>query len=299
MYKSLILNSSVLDKLGEPTVSLYASYNDKLSDYTLKEILNNEDPEAEFIDKITELYEFDIAQKQKDVRDEILSQSEHDLSDDEIEALWDEILETLEFNLPVEHFEKQEVCVNLFLDTGDGNYDFWPNASHVPHYAGSLDPMNETASILWLTKQQGYTEEQLYQALESEHGPDPKTFLGSIRQEIENASCSMLALTFLVKMTFGQLLELNQLLRENAKGSLVIDKSCTIGLYDWSSGGGGVLDIRPDKDVEIPFDFIYAPMFPDGLDGWASIANCYGICTSLWTKAIKEVKETKEPETTD
>lgn len=77
-----------------------------------------------------------------------------------------------------------------------------------------MRPIHESASILWLTKQQGYTEQQLYAALESETGPDAKTFLGSVRQEIENATCSMLALTFLVEMTIGELITLNELIKQ-------------------------------------------------------------------------------------
>lgn len=288
MYKNMILNSSILDKIGEPTITIFANYDDALSDEGIRRIMESSEPSATFHEVVSEIYEDEISNKELEVLEDVIRSNQLDLSDSERELLMSEISELLEFDLPFDHYKKQKVTVDLFVDTGDGNYDFWPNASHVPHYNGTMEPMHESASILWLAKQQGYTEQQLYAALESAKGPDPKTFLGSVRQEIENASCSMLALTFLVEMTVSELATLNELVRFEEYDSVVIDKNCSIGLYDWSYGGGGVLDIQPDKDVVLPLKYIRYPVLPDGKEVGHSIANCYGLCSSAWTHSIKQ-----------
>lgn len=289
MYENMILNSSVLDRAGHPNITLYADYNDKLSPEDICRIMESTDPSATFYEVVYEIYEDEIGDKQFEVLKDVIQSNELDLDDSKREILMDEISCMLIFELPLDHYKKQEVEVDLFVDTGDSNYDFYPNASHVPHYNGTTEPMHESASILWLTKQQGYTEQQLYAALERKIGPDPKTFLGSVRQEIENATCSMLALVFLLKMTVNELITLNELIKGEEEGSVVIDKNCSsIGLYDWSYGGGGVLDIQPEKDIVLPLKYIRSPVLPDGKEIGHSIANCYGLCSSAWTPSIKQ-----------
>ena len=72
------------------------------------------------------------------------------------------------YKLPEEHYLDQSVCVNIIVDTGDGNYDFVLNDVY-PHYNGRYgDIVPEEASVLWLVRQQGFTKRQLNQALRQE-----------------------------------------------------------------------------------------------------------------------------------
>lgn len=273
------------------TVEFYPDYRDRLSPNTIVEILEADDPESVLADLVADAWEPSC----ESVRDDIFSRAIRDLgrglTDEEREELDEAISEQVLFRYPLDHYRKQQVCVNLFLDTGDGNYDFSCNAERRPHWNGSSDPYREEASILWLARQQGYTDEQLYAALDQEKCPDPNTFLGSLYQEIQEATSSMLTVAFFVSMSLEELIDLNQAMRspEAGKKTLVVSKKVDAGLYDPWYGSGGVLDLMFDRDIEIPLDKLRGPVLPDGKDGY-SVANCYGICESLWKRGLTFLK---------
>lgn len=130
---------------------------------------------------------------------------------------------------------------------------------------------------------------------------DPKGFLESCRVELANLPSHMSTLTFLVRMTFEDLITLNRCIRlqdrnghfYDAKknpycGYIVISKDTMTGLYDPWFGGGSVLEIQLEKDVRLPIRFIRSAL-PDGCDGY-SIDSVYGLCRSAWeSDAVKEI----------
>ena len=110
-------------------------------------------------------------------------------------------------------------------------------------------------------------------------------------QEVANGyGCE--ALTFCVKMTLGQAITLKEKMKSNPNGSIVLDKRVECGLFDPWSGGGSVLEIACEKDVEIPFENIWK-FYIDERRGnrYDSIHNVYGTDDSIWRDCLKEIRE--------
>lgn len=115
------------------------------------------------------------------------------------EDLNDAIDELAYWVYPEDHFMKQEFNVDIMLDTGDGNYDFTLNSPY-PCWYGDYDArLDEKSSLLWLSRQQGYSKTRLWKALREGDMRDPKGFLQSCRVECANLPSSMAAVTFLVR----------------------------------------------------------------------------------------------------
>ena len=178
---------------------IYADYRDEgFDNKTLIELCEMENPVEAFNERLIVAYE----QHCFDIEDEIIrnvrthwaseefSWSEHE---DEIS---DWIRCHLVFEYPTDHYLNQKVTVDIIVDTGDGDFDFVSNDVY-PHYDGEYGkPVPEEASILWLTRQQGYNKRQLNRALRHKEYSESK-FLESVREEILNCSSHMNALTFL------------------------------------------------------------------------------------------------------
>ena len=172
----------------------------------------------------------------------------------------------------------------------DDNYDFWLN-EHIIDEDGNVDKDAEKAGIVWLAKQQGYTLDQVVEILKDGDIEKPKTFLETVLQEVVNGyGCE--ALTFCVKMTLGQAIALKEQMESNPNGSIVLDKKVECGLFDPWEGGGSVLEIACEKDVEIPFENIWK-FYIDARrsNRYDSIHNVYGTGDSIWRDCLKEIRE--------
>jgi len=264
---------------------LYADYRDTLDKTIAIEFLNSDAPLEKFYDALSDWYmEAEFEAFDEAVR-KVMENLEGADEDEVIEIMRNMVY----FDYPAEHFLKQEFCTNIFIDTGDGNYDFVLNTVF-PHYDGDYDTeIEDEASLTWLAGTQRYTKAQLWEALQQGDMTDANNFLESVRVEVANASSHMNALVFLVELTFEQLINLKQHVDNAVDGEyLVVDKKAMTGLYDPWNGGGSVLDIQLEKDVKIPFKFIRSIM-PDGGDGY-EIANVYGMCESAWKYGgVKEI----------
>lgn len=291
-----------------------ADYRDEMSVKSAGEILRDADTEAAFYDYIDECYLYTIS----DMEGELESDARKALTDDdgpfpegftdeEDEEFIDLLREYVVFQPPYDHYLKQEFCVNIMIDTGDGNYDFTLNAHYPCYYGGDAgDQIDEKAGIVWLAKTQGYTEEQLRKALDEGDMANPKGFLQSMRVEMANMASHMQVVTFLVKMDFKTLMRLNRLIKlqdRNGRnydasknpecGDIILGKETMCGLYDYWSGGGSVLEVELEKDVRVPVKYIYSAL-PDGAGPGYSIENVYGMCKSAWEDTVKEICELKE-----
>ena len=92
-------------------------------------------------------------------------------------------------------------------------------------------------------------------------------------------------------MTLGQAIELKERMEENPNGSIVLDKSVECGLFDPWQGGGSVLAIACEKDVEIPFENIWKFYIDESRGNrYDSIHNVYGVDNSLWRNCLKKIK---------
>lgn len=273
-------------------------YRDEIEDSIAQEILESNSPRDTLIERLWDWYqeqEWDIIENLVDdfkekVDPKFLEDAniieDGNLDDGDIR---DEIIDIIYVDYPVDWVENQEFCFNIIVSNGDDNYDFWLN-EHIVDEDGTVNENAEKSGIVWLAKQQGYTLDQVVEILKDGDIAKPKTFLETVLQEIANGyGCE--ALTFCVKITLGQAIALKERMEENPNGSIVLDKKAECGLFDPWQGGGSVLEIACEKDVEIPFENIWKFYIDISRSNrYDSIHNVYGTDDSIWRDCLKEIK---------
>lgn len=283
---------------GEYHFPIDIDYRDEFADSTAQEVLENNSPRDTLIERLWDWYqtdEWDIIDNLVDdfkekVDPELFRQADiiedGNIDDDMIRNIFED---TIYVDYPVDWALRQEFCFNIIASNGDDNYDFWLN-EHIVDEDENVDKDAEKAGIVWLAKQQGYTLEELVETLKDGDIEEPKTFLETVLQEVANGyGCE--ALTFCVKMTLEQAIELKEKLKSNPNGSIVLDKNVECGLFDPWQGGGSVLEIRCEKDIEIPFENIWKFYIDTRRSNrYDSIHNVYGTDDSLWRDCLKEIK---------
>lgn len=288
---------------GSFTCEIYADYRDYAENSTVIKWCEADNPHEAFNEELFCWYQDCIFECEDDVIDTVKrhwADAEFSFDDNE-EFIVDWIREHVTIEIPVDHYLQQKVCVDIIVDTGDGNRDFVSN-DMFPHYNarfGGVIP--EEASVLWLARQQGYKKRQLNRAMRHCDYSGSK-LLKSLRAEVDNCSSHMNALTFFVKMTVAQLFDLNEAIKSNGENDppmnkgkgrtvrerkITLDKSAVCGLYDSWSGAGSILGIELEKDVVLPMKYISAAL-PDGGRG-NSVASVYGVCSSMWTPTLKKI----------
>lgn len=218
---------------------IYADYRDVMENKDASEILSAQDPMQRFWEKLDEWYWQAQSQYEGEVADKVKAALADDdtglfpegLTDEEEQEVDDYLKEIVCFTMPEKHFLKQEFKVNIMVDTGDGNYDHTLNSVY-PCYCGRPEwTIDNKAAIVWLTKKQGYTKTQMNDALKKGDIKDPKGYLQSLRQELANLPSHMSVLTFLAKMTFEELLQVQGGFRDDYYGDSEYVKDmpyCTI-----------------------------------------------------------------------
>ena len=292
---------------GTYEAEIYADYRDEMSNENAIKICQSSDPQMALWDKLEEWYGDYAWHLRCELEDEVRVEMESDdepypegLTDEEKEEFQSIMEELVYWKYPYDYFLKQEFFVNIMLDTGDGNYDYTLNSPYPCWYGQYKERLDEKSSLLWLARQQGYTKTQLWQTLRKGDMADPKGFLESCRVEVANLASSMATVTFLVRMSLEQLIELNRCIKLQERngrfydatkipycGYIVLDKETMTGLFDPWCGGGSLLDIQLEKDVRIPIRFIRSAL-PDGGDGY-SIDSVYGMCGSAWRDTVKKI----------
>lgn len=295
---------------GTFTSEIYADYRDEMSDKDAFEICESDDPEFTLYEKLEAWYmpvaDYEWDEICKGIKEALEENCQHPegLTAEEEDIVEDLVRETVYFSYPADHYMKQKFYVNIMLDTGDGNYDYTLNSPYPCWYGRYGDRLDEKSSLLWLARQQGYTKTQLWRALRKGDVADPKGFLDTCRQELANLPSHMATLTFLVRMTLRELIELNRCIKLQDRnghfydatknpycGYIVLGKETMTGLFDPWGGGGSVLEIELEKDVRIPIRFIRSAL-PDGCDGYG-VGDVYGMCGSAWKESLKEVHPPK------
>jgi hypothetical protein len=289
---------------GTYTGDIYTDYNDYLEDSTIKDIFKSKNPKNKFYELLDECYVDCGFEYQYDVIKTIADNLDEEIYDGYEDFIKDWVYMHVNFNYPYEHYINQSVQVDIIVDTGDESYDYTLNCVY-PHYNGRYgEIINNQASLVWLTKQQGYTKLQLNKALRDCDYGDSK-FLKSVRDEVANCTSHMNSLAFFVDITLGELLDLQDKIIEDSendikegyrtinkrkgKGYLTIDKNTSCGLYDNWNGAGSILEISLDKDVKLPIKYISSATI-DGNRGYG-VDEIYGMCSSFWKNGgIKEIK---------
>ncbi len=298
---------------GTFRMEIDADYRDEMDSRTAAEICQSADPALALLEKLEEWYfEAELAYQgelESEIREALTAPDgpyPDGLDDAEEDCFCDIIRELAYWVYPEEHFLKQEFYVNIMLDTGDGNYDFTLNSPY-PCWYGNYDArLDEKSSLLWFARQQGYNKTQLWRALRKGDMRDPKGFLQSCRVECANLPSAMAAVTFLVRMTLAELIELNRCIRLQDRnghfydatknpycGYVVLGKETMTGLFDPWAGGGSVLEIQLEKDVRIPIKYIWSAL-PDGCGhGHYGVGEVYGLCGSAWGDTLVKVAPPK------
>lgn len=283
---------------GEYHFEIDVDYRDEIEDSIAQEILDNISPRDTLIERLWDRYqeqEWDIIDNLVDdfkekVDPKLLEDADiiedGNLDDDMIQ---EEFMDIIYIDYPEDWALSQEFCFNIIVSNGDDNYDFWLN-EHIIDEDGKVDKDAEKSGLVWLAKQQGHTLDELVEILKNGDIAEPKSFLETVLQEVANGyGCE--ALTFCVKMTLGQAISLKEKMESNPNGSIVLDKIVECGLFDPWSGGGSVLEIACEKDIEIPFKNIWK-FYIDARrsNRYDSIHNVYGTGDSIWRDCLKEIK---------
>ena len=299
-YEELLeffMNENAIDKDGDMyTYTIYPEYDDYLSDDQIVRILYANDPEEELVEVMNEVYEDEMAHISMDLEDRAIGYlKDHGVKDVDESEVEDFLGNNFAVDLPYEHYENQDVQMVLMLDTGDANYDYTLNCIY-PAWGGS-EEVDEKASLLWLVRQQGYSDEEFKTSLQND-GEDIDGFLLSVYEELANESGSINVLTVLVRMSLKDAMKLARLMRtphdasnpdmRPACGSITVSKDATVGLFDPWNGGGSLLGIALDKDLVIPIKYIREADV-DSVVKRYSIESVYGLSKSAWVDAVKSI----------
>lgn len=310
----IIKNISYINEDGG--IEIYTYYSDReLSDRTIKEIMDHNNPREYFEDMLWEwANDYAIEYGEDNLEDEIkenLTQEEKELFIENSEDMLDFIREKTYFYYDEDDFNN-DIDVNIMVDCGNANYDY--TCDNVLNWYGNSGngDIPAESSMLWLAKTQGKAT-ALRKACKNLHRNDgyyvdreinKDKFIESCIQEFENLPSHMGTVTFLVKMSLFELFDLIELQNkeydekgkydprknEKSKSYVILGKETMCGLYDSWSGGGSVLEIELEKDVKLPIK--YCVFCVDGckMHGY-DIGDVYGMCGSAWKETLKEIKE--------
>ena len=233
-------------------IEIYADYRDEMQPETAKIILDSEDPLVKLEELLWEWYDEVEYEERKCVLAKFIEEQNIEDENNTIREELLEILYDLEIKYPEEHFLNQKFDVDIFLDTGDVNYDLAVNEIY-PHYNSRgeerIQDIKEENCLLWLARKQGYNKRQFYNYFYKDQLPNGKKspLLKSMYNELYNCTSHMNQLTIFKKMTMKELIELKE-----SKEPLNITKDYTLGLVDTWSGAGGLLEIELEKDFKLP-----------------------------------------------
>ncbi|MDO4648325.1 MAG: hypothetical protein Q4B26_06710 [Eubacteriales bacterium] len=303
--KNILSETLTKDENGYFDYEIYADYRDEISNEALIKIFNSETPEEAFYEYISDVYLYYEEDAREEIFIDLLDQlrEKMTLTEEEEEYVSDLFRNLVVIDLPYNHFLDQRVRTDIFVDTGDANYDFTLNHFYPSPYGNKEMEISEKASLRWLAATQGYSEKQLRKALEEENEADCESdgsFLESVVVELANTFSDINALVFLAEMSVRELLALNQKIQSqyhdgvrsydacarSDAGEIKISKKADCGLFNSFDGSGGPFEIFLEKDVILPVKFIHSAL-PDGGEGRWSVEKTYGMCGSAWKDVVQ------------
>ena len=277
--------------------TFYADYSDRYDERDVAKMLNSTSPLDYFYEHLDDAYMdsygYAVDELLAGFKDYLESKN-IELPEDFEENFNDLVPNYVSFQPDYKHFLGQEFKCRIDIDTGDGNYDFTLNPNYYNNYTGSGPETDENgidkpASLVWLAETQGYTLDQLRQALAEGDVKNPSGFLQSVRQEAVNTMSGMNMLTFLCKATLGDLLNW-----ASNKSDIRVPKSIMCGLFDSWNGSGSVLEIQLEKDIVIPKDYIRAfTVDAPGSTYDYSVDDVYGLNGSAYNTPVEVLTTSK------
>ena len=289
---------------GQWTTEIYADYRDCLDKSEIEEIFRSAEPSIAFHEKLYDMYEGHAlqmeAEAEKAVRRKLgklgcgfATDGDGRFQNPETEEIFQSILEDGIFcvEYPADHFRKQELCVNIMIDTGDRMHNFTDNATYPFLDAFKEAEIPGTASIAWLAGTQGVSREALKRRMNAfEDDVTKKGFVDTLGLELINMSSNRAVLTFLVRMTLGQALALSDAMfafppEHDDPRYISIGKGTRTGLYDDEFGIGSLFGIELEQDVKVPIGIIHSAK-PDGCEGNYSVAETCDLDRSAWKDTL-------------
>lgn len=299
-------------------------YQVEISEYGVKsfdssflaEISKSEDINSwdDFKTYLSDEYDFDYWLKEESYEFKERVKKDLDVSEDLEDYVDEWIDENVGFVIDYDVYD-QNIHVAIALDVGDANFDF-TNCNILNYYSGrdykstfgAWEDQKECSPIYWLAKQQGKLEElekvlKKYDYCENlkEEFKDISPFTKSVISEFQNLSSHMGTLTFLVSMPLSRYLELKEAIKEEeplnnsyyyderkGDGYITISKDTECGLFDAWQGGGSVLEIALEKDVDIPFKAIWTSWIDvnKGCPYGYSVDEVYGLTDEAWRGSL-------------
>lgn len=281
---------------GYWNVEIYKDYRDKIGDHTLKEAFKYDYP-MDYIMETMEEWAIDYACEYGDpeIHKEILSNmsdEDREITEDFYQEEFDEWRQKhISYYYDWEDWNRT-IKVNLVVDSGDANYDFACNS--ILNWYGTTGydecTIDEHSSIMWLAKQQGKENEvrkEIEYVFNNRERNSKDRFVESVIDELENLPQYGGMLTFLLEMTIEDLCKLKQ--RDKDFSKVIISKDTMCGLFESWNGSGSILDIKLDKDVEVPAEMIWDAWMdgtkPHGYD----VDEVYGLIGSAWHGTLKMI----------
>ena len=169
--------NTFLRKEGEQFVYDYDKpYGDSFDISTVaKAWMDNEDKPDEFLQTLYENLEEGDWSKYEIVNEltKGILDKHPELVDKEDE-ISDIIDEHLDITIPYNDYMEEKYEVEIGIDTGDSNTEFYDNPNDNYSDMETVDDIPDTASLVWLAQTQGYTKEDLFNAIVNEEYKDSK-----------------------------------------------------------------------------------------------------------------------------
>lgn len=273
----------IKEKEERYVTEVYVDYRDNLEKDTIKNALFKDEPRNYIYDTLDEAFQPSMYEDLEYISLKIirfLTKIGYVLSEEQKEEIYEYLIEHIEFEVPYNHFLDEEVNITISLDLGESDVDFSTNSRY--HWLKKIEINADMNSVIWLAKQQGYSDRRIKNALCYNHC-EKSQFLKSLNEEIYNTTSLCNELTFLLKMSLDEFLSLKEIAIEKNK-EIVINKNTPCGLIDTVQGGGSNIDISLDKDVHIPFNLVHAIEIDDCRTYGYSINEIYGLTDSEWRR---------------
>lgn len=190
------------------------------------------------------------------------------LAEQNIPAAETEDLEELvEIHVPAEEHLRQVYRCDIGVDTGDGCSEYTLNTigpNDLCWYCDTGYHLYDRASIVWLTKQQGYKKRELAGALHlgrQERIDMEEGYLKSAVYEVWHGLTLFNQLFFFLKLSLEDMMLITTAVQwhyrtKNWAGYIVLDRETRAGFFDRSSGSGSLMRIQLEKDVKLPMKYI-------------------------------------------
>lgn len=308
LEKKLYFKKDIYGFYGQ---KIYCDYKDELSDSIIEELLKSNKPMEALQNLLMdwaanyalEYEEVDTTNLMKEIKINFPQSKIFEENKDKIKQ-W--INDNIYYYYPLEHFNK-EINVNITVDTGDANYDFMANK--LLYNLDALKKYAKYSSIVWLAKTQGKStklKKVIREYIKSKKllAAKEENFIKSVINEIENMNSDISTLIFMVKMPLFEFFNLKYFIHKekninllhtpkekNEKSYIKISKETTCGLADLWNGVTSLLDIKLEKDVKLPVEYIY-DIFIDSIPlGKYGINEICGLIDSCWSGDIKEIRK--------